>query len=692
MKVRISSVVKGVAVLLAALVVTVFAVLYSADWSAYKGEFASLVRDATGRDLVIDGAFAPKIGLTPAISVDGVRFANAAWGTRKDMARIDRFRAEIELLPILFGDIRIRRIVLSGADILLETRADGTGNWAMAAAGSKAAAPSESRSGALPSVDRVLIENSVVAWRDGRTGTHTTARIDRLQAATEAPGGPLRVAFRGRYNDEEIALDGQLGSPRAAAGGAPLTVDLRLEAGGAAITVKGAIAHPAAAKGVELAVSATGDDLAALRGMAGHRLPSLGPYRLSATLRDRDRAWEIKDLSLSVGKSDLKGTLSIEPAARPVAIAASLTSTLLRVQDFRDRSVPRTAAPAMEPKTGADAAAGDGRIFPADALPLDGLKAVDASLSLRAGRVEADKVALRTLTLEMTVRNGRLALRPLEGEVAGGRFSADVDIDASAAVPTVALRSRIARLDMAALLRAMGRDRLVEGRIDAAASLTGSGTSVRAIMAGLNGSIETTMQDGRLDDDLIELLSADVVKAIAPLSSGDKGMRIACLVGRYDVRGGKLVSRATVFDTDRLLVTGTGGVDLATEKIDFLIDPKAKEASLMKLVVPLRVGGTLASPSVYPDPGGVVKGALGIAAGIATGGVLPLVGTLLSGVAGSDDNPCLAALSGRKPDGAGTPSQAPANGKPSSPAREIGKAIEGVGKGIGEGLKGLFGR
>ena len=131
MKIRVRTVFKIAAVLVVALLATAVAVIYNLDFGAYKADIAAAVKEATGRELVIEGDFRPRLGLTPALAVDRVRFANAPWGSRPDMAKIESFRAEIELLPVLLGEIRIKRVVLVGADILLETRPDGGGNWLM---------------------------------------------------------------------------------------------------------------------------------------------------------------------------------------------------------------------------------------------------------------------------------------------------------------------------------------------------------------------------------------------------------------------------------------------------------------------------------------------------------------------------------------------------------------------------------
>src|SRR5262245_66589301 len=104
-------------------------VVKSIDFNQYRSMIADQVKQATGRDLKIAGDLKVGISLTPTVAVDDVSFANAAWGSRPSMATVKRFEAEMELLPMISGDIRVKRVVLKGADILLETDAKGQGNW-----------------------------------------------------------------------------------------------------------------------------------------------------------------------------------------------------------------------------------------------------------------------------------------------------------------------------------------------------------------------------------------------------------------------------------------------------------------------------------------------------------------------------------------------------------------------------------
>ena len=70
----------GIAVLVLVLIVVVVALPFLIPTETYKQQITQAVKDATGRELTIDGEFDLQFGLTTSVSAEGIRFANAEWG------------------------------------------------------------------------------------------------------------------------------------------------------------------------------------------------------------------------------------------------------------------------------------------------------------------------------------------------------------------------------------------------------------------------------------------------------------------------------------------------------------------------------------------------------------------------------------------------------------------------------------
>ena len=118
----------GVAVVI--LLVAAAVILSTLDFNEYKQQIADEAKKVTGRDLAIEGDLRLNVfTLNPGLAVDGVRFANAPWGSKPDMATIKRFEVKVSLLPLLSGTLNVDSVVLSGADILLERNKAGKGNY-----------------------------------------------------------------------------------------------------------------------------------------------------------------------------------------------------------------------------------------------------------------------------------------------------------------------------------------------------------------------------------------------------------------------------------------------------------------------------------------------------------------------------------------------------------------------------------
>ena len=186
---------KVIAVLVVGLVATVAAILTSIDPNDYRETLIAQVERQTGRTLAIGGEMDLSIGMTPAITARGLSFANADWGSRADMVELDEVAVEVALWPLLSGDVQVKRLVLTGLDVLLEVDADGRGNWVLAdAAGGDGTAEQPEDGFALPAFGSVRMRAVTVAYRDGATGQTTTVNLETLDAETVAEGLQVDLA------------------------------------------------------------------------------------------------------------------------------------------------------------------------------------------------------------------------------------------------------------------------------------------------------------------------------------------------------------------------------------------------------------------------------------------------------------------------------------------------------------------
>ena len=127
-----------------------------------------MIKDATGRKLNLSGELNLDFGFSPALVVTDVTFANAPWGSQPQMIKVEQLQAEVQLLPLLFEDVELKKITLVGVDVFLETDRTGRGNWHFPAADSSA---KEARLFKVLKIelDQLSIENLHLAYRNGET-------------------------------------------------------------------------------------------------------------------------------------------------------------------------------------------------------------------------------------------------------------------------------------------------------------------------------------------------------------------------------------------------------------------------------------------------------------------------------------------------------------------------------------------
>ena len=294
----------------------------SFDPDSLKPRIEAAVKQATGRDLTLQGRIRLGLSLQPTLTIQGAGFANPPGFSRPAMATLDRLDLKLSLIPLLSRRIEIDRLVLVKLDILLETDTKGRHNWQFTPTGDTTApaatapsAPDTAQPGTPTriSVAAVRIEDGTVTWRDDAANRSTVVGIKSLDASAASPDANLQVAAAATYNGAPITVSGMFGTLarlQNPADRSPWPVQLSLEAGGAKLTADGTLTQPLEGRGYTAKLTATIPDLPALSPfLPGTRLPALRDVSLAAQVADTGgKLPDISDLVLHVGPSDLTAT------------------------------------------------------------------------------------------------------------------------------------------------------------------------------------------------------------------------------------------------------------------------------------------------------------------------------------------------------------------------------------------------
>ncbi|HVJ43091.1 MAG TPA: AsmA family protein [Dongiaceae bacterium] len=682
---RLKPVLSALVIFLVGLVLVVYAVVRSIDFNAYKDLVAQQVKVALGRDLVIAGDVSVEFGFVPHLTARQITLHNADWSDQPQMVAIDRLDAQVELLPLLFEQVRIRQVTLSGGAVILERNDKGVGNWSFGGT----AANSGGGTTPLPDVGRIKLENVQLRYRDPTHSLDRTLKLDSFSAEAAASNGAISWSLVGSVGDNAINLKGTVGSLAQMTTG-PFPIDLRGQIGDVAVQSRASIASLATLHGLDVELQVSGSDLAKINPLIGANLDPTSPFKIGAHLTDQDNGYHLDHVGIVFGNSSITGDVMVVLAGDQPAIKAQLAADRIDLADFG--FAPASAKSA--------APAGDSRLFSATPWHFDTLRSVDADVTLTIGELLRGQSILKNGQAGLKLDHGVLTVSSLTATIDQGQIDASGSLQARSDQPDLALTVKGANIASGPLLTAVGlSDVLTAGALNLDLSVKGPAASEHALMAGLDGELHFNTGTGSLRNSFAQFLLADLTKLISFGGTAD-ATRINCLAGHFDIAKGVARTNSLVMDTPGAAILGQGAINLGAETLQMRIDSKSKQVSLAALAVPMFISGSLQHPTVSPDAVGAIAntgdfvvdaantvtfGTLGSLTGLGTGGTATNACATASAASAKAASPGAKIKEGAGAIGSGAKQVIQGVGE------GAGDAVKGVGKDINSGLKSLFG-
>src|SRR5882724_4960486 len=170
------------------------------DLSRFQARLTEQVRKVTGRELAARVPLSVKLGSQPAMVAEGVTLSNAAWGSRPDLARVRKLTLFLDPFSLFLGEIKIGRVVLEGADIVVERNDVGESNLDMLPPPDGSGPhPGENRSlrlrtsAAFPWINTIEVRDSVLTIADGAGRPPVVLEIPAATFKSQAPNQPLQI-------------------------------------------------------------------------------------------------------------------------------------------------------------------------------------------------------------------------------------------------------------------------------------------------------------------------------------------------------------------------------------------------------------------------------------------------------------------------------------------------------------------
>lgn len=640
------------------------------DPNDFRENISAGVKEATGRDLVIEGDLSLSLFPWIAIEIGRTRLGNAEGFGDEPFLSFEAARLSVRVMPLLFErKLAVGTASLDSLTINLQVNANGETNWDDLAGADKS--PEEQiaddilheqpeLAGTGPAsfdIANISISNASVSYTDAQAGSRASITDLSLKTGRIAAGSAFDLDAKFKFKSTPGDLGGELsisGTILASEGMAQIDItglnvsgilqglaaqatDFNFDARAIEVDVAGqsitlgemdlsllgismvANVEPfsyAASPQPTAAITVHEFSLKTLMTTLGAEPPetadenALQRVSFSATAAVGAKAVALTDMRLTLDDTTVTGTLSL-PKSADGAILFDLSADSMVLDHYM--------APPLDPEV----AAADADTANIE-IPVDMIRALHASGKVRMERAVLSGIVFENLQLGLQSANGKLRLHPISADIFDGTYTGDVRIDATGKEAAISVNENIVDVQLASLAAAMYGVENVSGTINGSFVLTGRGIDLDAIRRDLDGTVAFVLADGALlgTDVWHELRQARAMLKGEPAPEPRLPVRteFSTVSASGKVTDGVLRNDDFLAELPFLRLTGKGSVNFVEASLNYAMEARvldspefAGQVSAAELkdftsaVIPLKVSGSLASPSIKPDIDALIK-------------------------------------------------------------------------------------
>ena len=625
------------------------------DPNDFRDDISAQVKAATGRDLVIEGDLSLSVFPWIAVNIGRTRLGNADGFGDEPFLSFEEAKLSVRLAPLLFQQtVTIGTATLDTFSLNLEIAADGRTNWDdLAEAGESApveeTGDTDTGDGQTLDIAEIRLSNASISFRDAQAGTVSTISGLTLAISSIVAEQPFDIDSEFDFSVDPAGISGHLefSSTMTVSGGNEQIAmrDFKIDGyldGIAAETTEYRFLAPAIDVDIPADRVTMGKMELSLLGL--NISADVEPYSYSTLQPKMTLAVEpfsLKELMQTVGVDapptadpDALTRVSFSAKAEVGAEAIALTAMTLELDDTKmtgtlsvplteqgtyqfdlaadDINVDRYMAPAVT--DGGTSAAAEDDIE----IPVDLIRTLKAKGTLNLDRAFLSGMTFENMSLGVNSANGQLRMYPITAELFDGTYKGDVRIDVSGDVPSISVNETVDGVQLEPLAKAMFDQENISGTIAGSFKLSGSGSMLSDIRRDLDGTMAFSLADGAWEgtDVWHELRSAYALLKQRPAPEPTLPARTEFSNVRVTgpVKDGVFSNDDLLAELPFLQITGNGTVDLAAGQIDYSLQARvleqpefvdaASEAELndfTEAIIPLKVTGPLADPSIQPD-------------------------------------------------------------------------------------------
>ena len=539
------------------------------DPNDHKEEIISAVKDATGRDLKLDGdigfSFFPRLG----VKLGNAELSNASGFGDQPFASIEHVGVSVDLLSLLRAKIQADTIDLKGLRVNLQKNKNGKTNWDDLASSSSESQPSSSDGGSALGLEvaGIRITDSQVVYDDRQAGNKITLNPIELRTGSIGSGKPSSIS---------VELGMAQTNPKMTA---DITLDskARLNLGTEVYQLSDLV----------LAVTAKGDDLP--NGQVDLNVAT----NVDANLKKE--SLKLAPVTIEVAGLKLEGDMSVLSFSKP-KISFALHSDEIDL----DKILPASESGGEQEQAEATTGGGDDKIE----LPTDTLRSLNIDGSLNVGTFRASGLTMTDLSATVMGKGGVINLNPLTMNLYEGNYTGSAGLNVSGATPKYTASSDLKNLAIDGLLADLSEKgkSVIRGKSELSFKVTTSGDRVSTLKKRLNGNASFKAVDGALQS---KKLARNVEKVVAflkgrePKAAGEE-LVFESFAGTAVINDGVAHNKDLKLATPLIFANGKGAINIGASELDYVLAVGLSEEP-GKAAIPITIKGSFDDPKYGID-------------------------------------------------------------------------------------------
>lgn len=603
------------------------------DLKEYKPRIEAQASKATGRSVSLGDDLRLSFFPYASLSFSDLHLGSLPGFKEKDFIIVKSFDVRVKLVPLLFKDIQVKRFILKGARLVLETAADGRTNWEFnlrpppelsAKTSTEIKKQNKAASGEgielkAFTLGELAVTDGSVLWLDHRKKERKEISDVTLLLQNVSLDRPIGISFSARLDKQSFSLKGNVGPIGKMLGKGAIPLDLSVKAlEQVDIGLKGKIVDPASQPNFDLTINVSPFSPRKILAAMGKALPVstsdpgvLNRVSFKAGIKGDSKNVSVSNGVLDVDESKMKLMIKAGSFAKPL-VAFNL--------DIDQIDLDRYLPTAGQKETGEkEAKTSEPKV--AKKTDYSMLRRLSLNGTMRIGKLKIKNAKIERVLLALTGEEGIFNLRPLtmalyQGDVSGsGMLSVQNDI------PRTNIQLELNNVQAGPLFVDVLKKDFLEGILKAQIDLIMKGDDAVAIKSTLNGNGDLLFKDGSIKGVDLDGMVHNAKVAFGLAEKGGKAPRtdFSELHVPFSVKNGLVSTVNTALISPLIRLTASGNADLIKELLDFKLDPKLvgtfKGQGDIKdrsgLLVPVLVTGSFSSPKFRPDLEGMLKQEIG---------------------------------------------------------------------------------